>query len=49
MKRFTQLILLTMTLTIMGCYSPGHYPISGAECGPKDPVKDLSAADCTIL
>ncbi len=48
MKRFAQLTLLTMTLAIIGCSTPDHYPISGQECGPNDPVKDLSAADCTI-
>ena len=33
-------------VTLGACANTDTYPISGQECGPDDPVKDLQAADC---
>lgn len=33
-------------LSLAACTEGDTYPISGEECGPNDPVKDLNAADC---
>ncbi len=30
------------------CTAPNTYPVSGEECGPSDPVKELDASDCAI-
>ncbi len=49
MNRFTALLLALMTTGLLGaCADPNHYPVSGEECGPDDPVKtlDSSIADC---
>ncbi|MGI3185781.1 hypothetical protein [Nioella aestuarii] len=39
-------------LAILGflaaCTPPDTYPISGEECGPDDPVQDMSAHDCDL-
>ena len=35
-------------LFIASCAAEDRYPISGAECGPNDPVLTLDAADCTV-
>ena len=43
----SKIIALTLaSLLLLGCEGPGKYPVTGEECGPNDPVKDLSAADC---
>lgn len=39
-------VLLTVAMVLSGCQKPGTYPVSGQECGPEDPVKELDAADC---
>jgi hypothetical protein len=49
MKRLTVLLLALMTTGMLGaCAEEGRYPISGEECGPNDPVKDIEpvAGDC---
>lgn len=49
MKRLTVLLLALMTTGLLGaCAEEGRYPVSGEECGPEDPVRDLEpvAADC---
>jgi hypothetical protein len=48
MTRLVQMLLFSATLGILGCAEPGRYPVSGLECKPDDPVKDLSAADCIV-
>lgn len=40
-------IPLLAVLLLANCAQEGRYPISGAECGPNDPVLSLDAADCT--
>lgn len=47
-KRLIQIALFAMTFGVMGCAEPGHYPVSGEECGPKDPVLDMSVPDCGL-
>lgn len=39
---------LAALLTLAGCdpEPATTYPISGEECAPDDPVRDLDAADC---
>jgi hypothetical protein len=46
MNHILRICLLTLTLAVFGCAEPGHYPISGEDCGPNDAVKTLNAADC---
>lgn len=46
MKAITILVMLAAFATISGCTDSDHYPISGQECSPDDPVHDLSASDC---
>ncbi len=38
---------LALSLLLLGCTEPGHYPISGEECTATDPVLDVS--DCTTV
>ena len=48
--RMTRLIfamLFTAGLAVSGCYGPGRYPVTGTECGPDDPVKDINVPACT--
>ncbi|MBS9717791.1 hypothetical protein ACFFUT_10280 [Pseudohalocynthiibacter aestuariivivens] len=45
--KLSSLIALALTAVfLIGCTGPDQYPISGEECGPNDPVKDLSVPDC---
>ena len=37
---------LAAALFLTACAEPGRYPVTGAECGPDDPVKTLDASDC---
>jgi hypothetical protein len=46
MKPITTLIAVLVMFGMTGCTDRNHYPISGHECGPHDPVKDLNASDC---
>ena len=49
MKRLTVLLLALMTTGMLGaCAEERRYPISGEECGPDDPVKNIEpvAVDC---
>lgn len=48
MNRLFQIVMISMTLGVVGCAEPGRYPITGEECKPDDPVKDLSAPDCIV-
>ncbi|MFY0690559.1 MAG: hypothetical protein JXR14_01400 [Paracoccaceae bacterium] len=44
------LFLAGMTaLFLAACSSEGRYPVSGDECGPTDPVKEMSVPDCPTL
>ncbi len=43
-----KLIPLIAMLFLASCADEGLYPVSGAECGPNDPVLTLDAADCTV-
>jgi hypothetical protein len=47
MKLILKLALVITTLGIAGCVE-NRYPISGAPCGPDDPVKQLDANDCAV-
>ena len=49
MKRLMQFALFATTFALIGCTEPGHYPVTGEECGPNDPVLDMDAADCQPL
>ncbi|MGB8812621.1 MAG: hypothetical protein WCC57_05495 [Paracoccaceae bacterium] len=46
MKQKIQLLVFAMMFAVAGCADPGRYPVSGEECGPNDPVLDMSAPDC---
>lgn len=37
---------LIAVLLLQGCETQGQYPVSGEQCGPEDPVKELDAGDC---
>ena len=42
------LMAIAASLALTACAAPDHYPVSGEECGPEDPVKEIDAsmADC---
>ncbi|WP_294607095.1 hypothetical protein [Roseovarius sp.] len=49
MNRLAMLLLALMTTGFLSaCADDKHYPLSGEECAPGDPVQDLEpvAADC---
>lgn len=46
MSRLTQVFCITCLLGLAACTQPETYPVTGEECGPKDPVLELDAADC---
>ena len=46
MRYFISLIAVVATTFILGCEQKGHYPVSGEECAPEDPVKSLDVSDC---
>ena len=48
MTKLTTLVFLGVFAVLAGCTEPDHYPISGQECGPDDPVLDLDANDCVL-
>ncbi|AUJ63915.1 hypothetical protein B9057_14630 (plasmid) [Aestuarium zhoushanense] len=48
MKTLTQITLVALALAVAGCTEPGHYSVSGEECGPNDPVLELDANDCGV-
>ncbi|MBW4706279.1 hypothetical protein KX928_00605 [Roseobacter sp. YSTF-M11] len=39
-------LLLCGVFALSGCYENDQYPITGEECGPNDPVKDMSIPNC---
>lgn len=47
MTKLAMIVILGSFAVLAGCTDPDHYPISGQECGPNDPVLDLDANDCT--
>lgn len=38
-------LLMTASL-LSACERPGTYPITGAECGPNDPVRTMEPINC---
>ncbi|MEO1638309.1 MAG: hypothetical protein AAFU41_03555 [Pseudomonadota bacterium] len=46
MKQLSYLAIIMILAAVAGCTDPDHYPISGQECSPDDPVLDMDAADC---
>ena len=38
--------LAILLLSLAACAEPGTYPITGAECGPDDPVKSVETMGC---
>ncbi|WP_177208334.1 hypothetical protein [Tropicimonas isoalkanivorans] len=40
------LAVLGVALMGTGCTNTHHYPLSGEDCGPADPVRDLSVQQC---
>ncbi len=43
----TLLLIVTLGVTA-ACTDTDTYPITGAECGPEDPVKTIDAANCDV-
>ena len=45
---FKIVLLFAAALALTACVAPDKYPVSGEECGPEDPVKEIDAsmADC---
>lgn len=41
---FKLVSMLCVLLMLSACTDPKTYPVSGQECGPNDPVKDLDAS-----
>ncbi|MDP5216060.1 hypothetical protein Q5Y75_02405 [Ruegeria sp. 2205SS24-7] len=50
MTPFTKALLAAVaTLALLGaCVKEDTYPVTGEQCGPEDPVKELDAADCYV-
>lgn len=46
MKRRTLIAILGIALLGAACTDTQHYPISGEDCGPDDPVKEISVQQC---
>ena len=46
MKNLTIIVLIGAFAALAGCSDTQHYPVSGQECGPNDPVRDLDAGNC---
>ncbi|GAW34404.1 hypothetical protein RA2_01452 [Roseovarius sp. A-2] len=46
MKNLIALALVGMLSAIAGCTDSHHYPVSGEECGPNDPVQTMDTSDC---
>lgn len=46
MKIMSMFAVIALLLGAAGCTDPDHYPISGQEYSPDDPVLDLDANDC---
>ena len=42
------LLPLLAALLISACTRTDTYPLTGAPCGPDDPVKTLEGADCVV-
>ncbi|WP_299725521.1 hypothetical protein [uncultured Tateyamaria sp.] len=47
MKPVLYCLGLLAVLALSACEPPDRYPVSGEQCGPEDPVLDLSVDDCT--
>lgn len=47
MKPILTFAICLALLAAGGCTDPDHYPVSGQECSPQDPVLELDANDCT--
>lgn len=43
------LLMLLLPCLLLACTEtpPETYPITGNDCGPNDPVRDIDAGDCT--
>ncbi|WP_187393983.1 hypothetical protein [Oceaniovalibus sp. ACAM 378] len=48
MTKLAMIVILGVFSALAGCTDPDHYPISGQECGPNDPVLDMDASDCVL-
>ena len=45
--RTLRLAILPLALVFLtACAEAGKYPVSGEQCGPNDPVKDMTAGSC---
>lgn len=43
-------VLMIAAVFLSACEKSNEtYPVSGEQCGPKDPVQTLNADDCDIL
>ncbi|HKK86223.1 MAG TPA: hypothetical protein VJ942_11960 [Roseovarius sp.] len=40
-----RLIFVASLLLLTACADEEHYPVSGEECNPDDPVRDMDASD----
>lgn len=45
-RKVMSMTILLVALAVAGCSDTEHYPISGAACGPDDPVHELDAMPC---
>jgi len=46
MNKLSQAAAVVLTLFVLGCTEQDSYPVSGEECGPNDPVKEMTIPDC---
>lgn len=47
MNKSLAILMMVCASVLVACEkNPETYPISGEECGPEDPVKDLKVPNC---
>ena len=46
MTKLTSIVILVAFTALASCTDTKHYPVSGDECGPTDPVKEVETLDC---
>jgi hypothetical protein len=46
MTKPAMIVFFAIFAALAGCTDTDHYPVSGQDCGPNDPVRDMDATNC---
>lgn len=46
MTKPAMIVFFALFAALAGCTDTDHYPVSGQDCGPNDPVRDMDATNC---